>query len=171
MMTTYDALAARHCQLPIIWSVSKLIGCRSYQSTNQRRGHHLFYLAGMAKLADATDLSSVGDYTVRVRLSLPALMNKTRKGSKIMKYKILIKYADAKLKNLWEVYGSTTVAGSTVTFTEFETDDVNELQNTITELDKQIGHENIRVISDVTYNVGVTVDIAKADNDVTDNNE
>ena len=88
-----------------------------------------------------------------------------------MKYKILIKYTDAKLKNLWEVYGSTTVAGSTVTFTEFETDDVNELQNTITELDKQIGHENIRVISDVTYNVGVTVDIAKADNDVTDNNE
>ena len=88
-----------------------------------------------------------------------------------MKYKILIKYADAKLKNLWEVYGSTTVAGSTVTFTEFETDDVNELQNTITELDKQIGHENIRVISDVTYNVGVTVDVTKADNDVTDNNE
>ena len=88
-----------------------------------------------------------------------------------MKYKILIKYADAKLKNLWEVYGSTTVAGSTVTFTEFETDDVNELQNTITELDKQIGHENIRVISDVTYSVGITVDVAKADNDVTDNNE
>ena len=88
-----------------------------------------------------------------------------------MKYKILIKYTDAKLKNLWEVYGSTTVAGSTVTFTEFETDDVNELQNTITELDKQIGHENIRVISDVTYSVGITVDVAKADNDVTDNNE
>ena len=87
-----------------------------------------------------------------------------------MRYKILIHY-DSKLKNLWEVYGSTTVTGSTVTFTEFETDDVNELQNTITELDKQIGHENIRVISDVTYSVGVTVDVAKAGNDVTDNNE
>ena len=87
-----------------------------------------------------------------------------------MKYKILIHY-DSKLKNLWEVYGSTTVAGSTVTFTEFETEDVNELQNTIAELDKQIGHENIRVISDVTYSVGVTVDVAKADNDITDNNE
>ena len=88
-----------------------------------------------------------------------------------MKYKILIKYTDAKLKNLWEVYGSTTVAGSTVTFTEFETEDVNELQNTIAELDKQIGHENIRVISDVTYSVGVTVDVTKAGNDIIDNNE
>lgn len=81
-----------------------------------------------------------------------------------MKYKILIKYSDAKLKNLWEVYGSATVTGSTVTFTEFETEDVNELQDTIAELDKQIGHENIRIVSDVTYNVGVTVDVEKVDN-------
>lgn len=86
-----------------------------------------------------------------------------------MKYKILIKYTDSKLKNLWEIYGSTTVAGSTVTFTEFETEDVNELQDTIAELDKQIGHGNIRVVSDVTYNVGVTVDVNK--DEVLDNNE
>lgn len=80
-----------------------------------------------------------------------------------MTYKILIKNTQAKLKNLWEVYGSTTTTGSTVTFSEFSTDDVNELQNTIAELDKTIGFENIRVIADVTYNVGVTVDDIKTD--------
>ena len=77
-----------------------------------------------------------------------------------MKYKILIKNSDAKLKNLWEVYGTSSVTGSTVTFTEFETEDVNELQDTIAELDKEIGFENIRVISDVSYTIGVTVDKA-----------
>lgn len=86
-----------------------------------------------------------------------------------MKYKILLKYTDAKLKSLWESYGATTVTGSTVTFKEFETEDVNELQNTIAELDKQIGHENIRVISDVTYSVDVTVDVEKVE--VPNNNE
>ena len=82
-----------------------------------------------------------------------------------MIYKILIKNTQAKLKNLWEIYGSTTTTGSTVTFTEYSTDDVTELQNQIAELDKTIGFENIRVIADVTYNVGVTVEEIKADND------
>ena len=75
-----------------------------------------------------------------------------------MKYKILIKNSDVKLKSLWEVYGTTTTTGSTVTFTEFTTEDVNELQNTIAELDKTIGFENIRVVADVSYTIGVTVD-------------
>ena len=79
-----------------------------------------------------------------------------------MIYKILIKNTDVKLKNLWEVYGTTSTTGSTVTFTEYSTDDVTELQNTIAELDKTIGFENIKVIADVTYNVGVTVDEIKA---------
>lgn len=74
-----------------------------------------------------------------------------------MTYKILIKNTDVKLKNLWEVYGTTAITGSTVTFTEYSTEDVVELQDKIAELDKSIGFENIRVISDVTYNVGVTV--------------
>lgn len=80
-----------------------------------------------------------------------------------MTYKILIKNTQAKLKNLWEIYGSTTATGSTATFTEYSTDDVAELQNKIAELDKTIGFENIRVIADVTYNVGVTVDAIKVD--------
>lgn len=80
-----------------------------------------------------------------------------------MVYKILIKNTQAKLKNLWEIYGTTSTTGSTVTFTEYSTEDVNKLQNTIAELDKTIGFENIRVIADVTYNVGVTVDEIKVD--------
>lgn len=80
-----------------------------------------------------------------------------------MTYKILIKNTQAKLKNLWEIYGTTSTTGSTVTFTQYSTEDVNELQNTIAELDKTIGFENIRVIKDVTYNIGVTVDEIKVD--------
>ena len=80
-----------------------------------------------------------------------------------MAYKILIKNTQVKLKNLWEIYGTISTTGSTVTFTEYSTEDVNKLQNTIAELDKTIGFENIRVIADVTYNVGVTVDEIKID--------
>jgi hypothetical protein len=86
-----------------------------------------------------------------------------------MIYKILIKNTQAKLKNLWEIYGTTSTTGSTVTFTEYSTEDVNELQNTIAELDKTIGFENIRVIADVTYNVGVTVDEIKTTTPSEDN--
>ena len=81
-----------------------------------------------------------------------------------MTYKILIKNTQTKLKNLWEIYGTTSTTGSVVTFTEYFTDDVTELQNKIAELDKTIGFENIRVIADVTYNIGVTVDEIKVDN-------
>lgn len=81
-----------------------------------------------------------------------------------MTYKILIKNTQVKLKNLWEIYGTTSTTDSTVTFIEYSTEDVNELQNTIAELDKTIGFENIRVIADVTYNVGITVDEINIDN-------
>lgn len=86
-----------------------------------------------------------------------------------MTYKILIKNTQAKLKNLWEIYGTTSTTGSIVTFTEYSTEDVNELQNTIAELDKTIGFENIRVIADVTYNIGVTVDEIKTTTPSEDN--
>lgn len=74
-----------------------------------------------------------------------------------MKYKIMIKNTDAKLKSLWEAYGTTTISGSNVTFTEFSTDDVSVLKDEIKKLDQNIGFENIRVISDVTYDVSVKV--------------
>lgn len=86
-----------------------------------------------------------------------------------MTYKILIKNTQAKLKNLWEIYGTISTTGSTVAFIEYSTEDVNELQNTIAELDKTIGFENIRVIADVTYNIGVTVDEIKTTTPSEDN--
>lgn len=68
-----------------------------------------------------------------------------------MKYKILIKYKSA-LENLWKVYGTSM----TTTFTEFETEDQQELIEKIKKLDSEIGNAEIRVIQDVSYNVGIT---------------
>ena len=77
-------------------------------------------------------------------------------------YKILIKYDNDKL-NLWMPYGTTTTSttGNSV-FTEFETDDVTVLKETILKLDKEHGFEKIRIVEDVTVNF--SVDVAVGDN-------
>ena len=74
-----------------------------------------------------------------------------------MKFKILLRCKDSVLKNKWEVYGTTTISGTTTTFEEFETEDRTVLQDKIKELDKEIGFENIRVVSDQTYDIAVSV--------------
>ena len=72
-------------------------------------------------------------------------------------YKILIKYDNDKL-NLWMPYGSiTTSTTGNSAFTEFETDDVTVLKETILKLNKEHGFEKIRVIEDVTVNFSVDV--------------
>ena len=72
-------------------------------------------------------------------------------------YKILIKYDNDKL-NLWMPYGTTTTSTTGKSeFTEFETDDVTVLKETILKLDKEYGFEKIRVIEDVTVNFSVDV--------------
>ena len=72
-------------------------------------------------------------------------------------YKILIKYDNDKF-NLWMPYGSTTTSTTGKSeFTEFETDDVTVLKETILKLDKEYGFEKIRVIEDVTVNFSVDV--------------
>ena len=72
-------------------------------------------------------------------------------------YKILIKYDNDKL-NLWIPYGTTTTSTTGKSeFTEFETDDVTVLKETILKLDKEYGFEKIRVIEDVTVNFSVDV--------------
>ena len=72
-------------------------------------------------------------------------------------YKILIKYDNDKL-NLWMPYGTTTTSTTGKSeFTEFETDDVTVLKETILKLDKEHGFEKIRVIEDVTVNFSVDV--------------
>lgn len=77
-------------------------------------------------------------------------------------YKILIKYDNDKL-NLWMPYGTTTISTTgNSAFTEFETDDVAALKETILKLDKEYGFEKIRVVEDVTVNF--TVDVVVDEN-------
>lgn len=72
-------------------------------------------------------------------------------------YKILIKYDNDKL-NLWMPYGTTTTSTTgNSAFTEFETDDVAGLKETILKLDKEYGFEKIRVVEDVTVNFSVDI--------------
>ena len=72
-------------------------------------------------------------------------------------YKILIKYDNYKF-NLWMPYGTTaTSTTGNSAFTEFETDDVKVLKETILKLDKEYGFEKIRVVEDVTVNFSVDI--------------
>ena len=72
-------------------------------------------------------------------------------------YKILIKYDNDKL-NLWMPYGTTTTSTTgNSAFTEFETDDVTVLKETILKVDKEHGFEKIRIVEDVTVTFDVNV--------------
>ena len=88
-------------------------------------------------------------------------------------YKILIKYDNDKL-NLWMPYGTTTTSTTGKSeFTEFETDDVTALKETILKLDKGYGFEKIRVVEDVTVNFSVDVvgENTESTEDTTENNQ
>ena len=88
-------------------------------------------------------------------------------------YKILIKYDNDKL-NLWMPYGTTTTSTTGKSeFTEFETDDVTVLKETILKLDKEHGFEKIRVVEDVTVNFSVDVvgENTESTEDTTENNQ
>ena len=82
-------------------------------------------------------------------------------------YKILLRHQNERNKHntIWHSYGEeittlSTSKNSTNTFKEFETDDLEVLKETIEELNKQYGNNDIRVINDVTYEV--MVEISKA---------
>lgn len=75
-------------------------------------------------------------------------------------YKILIKYNSVLGREFYQMYQIQT-EGSPSELIEYSTDDLGELKNTIKELDREYGYKNIRVIKDVTYNVGVTVNEIK----------
>lgn len=73
-------------------------------------------------------------------------------------YKILILYKAE--HNLWQQYGTaitSSVSGDKSTFTEFATDDLEVLKTEILRLDKQVGHENIKIYKDVTANFSVNI--------------
>lgn len=73
-----------------------------------------------------------------------------------MKYKILVKYTSVLNKDFYEFYKITSEDSEEEV--EFETLDVNELNKTVESLDKKVGHENIRVVADMTYSVNIVVD-------------
>lgn len=77
-------------------------------------------------------------------------------------YKILIKYNSVLGREFYQMYQIQT-EGTPSELIEYSTDDLDELKNIIKELDREYGYKNIRVIKDVTYNVGVTVDEIKVD--------
>lgn len=72
-------------------------------------------------------------------------------------YKILIKYNSVLGKEFYQMYQIQT-EGSPSELIEYSTDDLDELKNTIKALDREYGYNNIRVIADVTYDIGVTID-------------
>lgn len=77
-------------------------------------------------------------------------------------YKILIKYNSVLGREFYQMYQIQT-EGTPSELIEYSTDDLDELKNTIKELDREYGYKNIRVIKDVTYNIGITVDEIKVD--------
>ena len=81
-------------------------------------------------------------------------------------YKILVNhkiFSDSpKAGEIWHSYGITTTSTTTTNsssteFKEFETDDIDILREEVEKLDKLYGHDYIRIISDVTYDVLVDV--------------
>lgn len=83
-------------------------------------------------------------------------------------YKILIKYNSVLGREFYQMYQIQT-EGTPSELIEYSTDDLDELKNTIKELDREYGYKNIRVIKDVTYNIGITVDEIKTTTPSEDN--
>lgn len=76
-------------------------------------------------------------------------------------YKILIQYN--KEHHLWQQYGITTstkcVSGESDTFTEFATDDIEEVKKEVLKLDRIYGNENVKVYKDLTATYHVDIDL------------
>lgn len=78
-------------------------------------------------------------------------------------YKILIQYN--KEHHLWQQYSVTTntkdVSGESKSFTEFATDDIEEVKKEVLKLDKIYGFSQIMVINDITFDVNIKIDKTK----------
>ena len=66
-------------------------------------------------------------------------------------YKILLKNSD--VTNSWQIYGNPQIVNGMLVIDEFETEDKDLLAETIYELTKTYGRNNIRVIVDVPYEI------------------
>lgn len=72
-------------------------------------------------------------------------------------YKILIKYTSSSQKVFWQSYMTKNEEGEIV---EFSTDDIDILKEEVKQIDGECGHDNVRIIKDVTYSV--RIDIAES---------
>lgn len=71
-----------------------------------------------------------------------------------MKYKILTKYTSVLNKDFYEIFSIVDESGNVVIF---ETSDLDELKTKVKELDKEIGYKNIMIVSDLTYDILVSI--------------
>ena len=71
-----------------------------------------------------------------------------------MTYKILTKYTSVLNKDFYEIYNTIDGSGNSVVF---ETSDLDTLKAKVKELDKEIGYENIMIVSDLTYDILVSI--------------
>ena len=71
-----------------------------------------------------------------------------------MKYKILTKHTSVLNKDFYEIYSIVDESGNVVIF---ETSDLDELKTKVKELDKEIGYKNIMIVSDLTYDILVSI--------------
>ena len=67
-----------------------------------------------------------------------------------MAYKILIRHKSIKNKTYWEDHTVEQPEGDPI---DFETESLIELEEEISKVNQKHGYENIRVVSDVPYNV------------------
>nr|DAG65583.1 MAG TPA: hypothetical protein [Bacteriophage sp.] len=71
-----------------------------------------------------------------------------------MKYKILTKYTSVLNKDFYEIFSIVDESDNVVIF---ETSDLDELKTKVKELDKEIGYKNIMIVSDLTYDILVSI--------------
>jgi hypothetical protein len=60
--------------------------------------------------------------------------------------------------NMYKTYGtSTTYSNGRTSFKEFETDDLDVLKQTFIQLDRQYGHENLKVVTELDFSIDVDI--------------
>lgn len=68
-------------------------------------------------------------------------------------YQILIK--NATKNNSWRIHGEQNVVGGVVIYDEFSTDDKDILGEEVYKLTKQYGTDNLRIVSNIPYEVKI----------------